>query len=239
MDFNNTFRIIRISIFGVTCFLAFIVLILGGLVVSWLNKDTNGDTELNVVDGPPSLAIATAILTLLSLPAMIALSMFRKGAFTSMIAVEIGWTWFLWIMWIAVGASSVDLFADSCDLYQFAFGQQGVNACNDNKGIIALAFLNWICLLFYKVFLTGLTFRQYLRGNTRVWVMDVTETDFASAGSTTTTQVVYDGKVNPTYGNQYPPGTPTPLGQPQVVYSQAGSFAQPQTQTGASPYPQV
>ena len=39
-----------------------------------------------------ALGIATSILTFLTLPVMLVLSMNRKGAVTSMIAIEVAWT---------------------------------------------------------------------------------------------------------------------------------------------------
>ena len=94
-----------------------------------------------------------------------------------------------------------------------------------------------------------------MRGHTRVWTQDVTDTDF-TALRVDNNQVVYDPKVSPAYVTQYPPqvGSPVPVVQqqnagsyPQQAYpqSQVGSpYAQPQgtmpqTGAGTSPYAQV
>jgi len=234
-------------VFGVTSLFAFIVVVLGGLVTNFTDSYLGGFFSF------AALGIATGILTLLTLPAMLAFSMFRKGAFTSMIAIEIAWTWILWILWIAVGGNSATglAFVGSCD----RFIPAAAAACSESSAIAAFGFLSWIMLLSYCSFLATLTFRQHMRGNTGIWTKDVTETDFTAAGPHTT-QIVFDNKAS-TYPNQYPPaGTPivpqqtagsytqagVPYQQPQAtgLYNQpqaAGSFHQ--AQTGTSPYPQV
>ena len=88
-----------------TSLFALIVIILSGLVTNFSDSFLGGFFNF------AALGIATGLLTLLTLPAMfvassiffsrdfltlneprLALSMVRKGAFTSMIALEIGWT---------------------------------------------------------------------------------------------------------------------------------------------------
>ncbi|KAF8816511.1 hypothetical protein BYT27DRAFT_7182087 [Phlegmacium glaucopus] len=256
-DFNHIMKLLRMGVFGVASLFAFIVIVLGGLVTSFTNSYSTGYYFTFA-----ALGIATGLLTLLTLPAMLALSLLRKGVVTSMVVVDIAWTWFLWIMWLAVGGSSSGIFLIGCG--QYSGGISGVQAaCSESTGITALGFLTWIMLLFYNVTLISLAFRQHMRGNTGVWTKDITEVDFM-AESANTTQVVYDNKVNPTFAPQYPPQmgspgsipqqpTPGSYTQPQAAYGQqaygqpqtspyaqpqaAGSFTQPQT--NSSPYPQV
>jgi hypothetical protein len=256
VELNSMFRLTRIVVFATTSFFAFIVIILGGLVTNYDNNLFDGFFVFSFA----ALGIATGVFTLLTLPVMLALSMFRKGLFTSMIAVEIAWTWILWILWIAVGGNSATGLAivGSCSQYV----PSAAAACNESSGIAALGFLSWIMLLGYCSFLATLTFRQHMRGNTGIWTKDVTETDFTAVGANTT-QIVFDNKSSSaTYPNQYPPaGTPiqqqtpgsytqaglpyqqgSPYPQPQApgLYNQpqaAGSFTQ-QSKAG-SPYPQV
>jgi len=250
VELNNTFRLARTAVFATTSLFALIVIILSGLVTNFSDGLLGGFFSF------AALGIATGVITLLTLPVMLALSMVRKGVFTSMIALEIGWTWFLWIMWIAVGGNSATglLFFGSCS--RFAGVEPGVQAaCNEASAIAAFGFLSWIMLLSYCAFLSTVTFRQHLRGNTGIWTKDVTETDFTAAGPNynNNPQIVYGNK--DVYANQYPPtgtpqaGVPYQAGSqyqsPQApgVYTQpqgaTGSFTHLQGQTGPSPYPQV
>jgi len=233
-----------------TSLFALIVIILGALVTNFSDKFLGGFFNY------AALGIAAGLLTLLSLPAMLAVSIVRKGAFTSMIAFEIGWIWFLWILWVSVGGNSAGsiAFIGSCGDYSI-FGTAVVAACNESTAITAFGFLSWVLLLFYNSFLATLTFRQHLRGNTGIWTKDVTDTDFMAVGPNNP-QIVFDNKVSPMYAPQYPPaGSPmvsqqtagsytqagTPYQSPQApgLYNQppdAGSFTQHQA---GSPYPQV
>ena len=97
----------HLSSVATTSFFALIVIILGALVTNFSDKFLDGFFNY------AALGIATGLLTLLTLPTMfvyrtisffffffwcctnllrLALSMVRKGAVTSMIAVEIAWT---------------------------------------------------------------------------------------------------------------------------------------------------
>jgi hypothetical protein len=122
VELNNTFRLVRTLVFGTLCgwlliegaqsffsvattsLFALIVIILAALVTSYTG---NFGGFYNFA----ALGIATGVLTLVTLPAMfvpffffslqvfltlhesrLCISRVRKGAFTSMIALEIGWT---------------------------------------------------------------------------------------------------------------------------------------------------
>jgi len=211
-------------VFGAATLFAVIAIVLAGLITNYT------DTFLGGFFSFAALAIATGLLTLLTLPTMLIISRIRKGAFTSMIAVEIGWIWFLWIMWLAVGASTAStgiLFIDRCGDYA-RFGSLVEAACNETSALTAFGFLSWIFLMFYHITLVTLTFRQHLRGYTGVWTSDVTETDFDATG-VNNTQVIYDSKASPTYPMQYPP-----VGSPGIQQPTTGSYMQPV----ASPYSQ-
>jgi len=215
-DLNRIFNTIRFVVFGVASLFSLIAIILGGVFTT----DTLSTSFA-------ALAIATGLLTILTLPVMLTLSVIRKGAFTSMIAVEIGWTSFLWVMWLAVGASSASVVL--FDIYGIFFTSPVQSA------ITAFGFLTWILLTFYTILLTTLTFRQQFRGNV-VWTGEVTETDFTAPGGNS--QVVYESKATPT--SQYPPtGTSVPVAQQQTPGSYNEQVASPYPPTGPTAYPQV
>jgi len=230
---NRIFNIIRLVVFGVASLFSLIVIILGGVFTNFT------DTKFRVFYSFAALAIATGLLTILTLPVMLTLSVIRKGAFTSMIAVEVGWTSFLWIMWLAVGASSASvsvagvILIGNCSL----FISSVQSACNEAAAITAFGFLTWILLTFYTVLLITLTFRQQFRGNV-VWTGEVTETDFTAPGGNS--QAVYESKATPTFASQYPPtDTSVPVAQQQTPGSYNGQFASPYPPTGPTAYPQV
>lgn len=212
------FRLVRVVVFRVAISFSVVVIVLAGLITNF------SDTFLGGFFNFAALGIATALLTLLTLPIMLILPRIRKGFFTSKIAVEIGWTWFLWIMWVAVGGSSASIsFVGSCSDY-FLFGSGAVAACSEIKALSAFGFITWIVLMFYNITLITLTLRQHFRGNTSVWKSDVTDTDFTATG-VNNAQVVFEPKVSPTYATQYPPDGMTPQ-------QTAGSY----DQSSASPY---
>jgi len=234
-DINSIFKLVRLVVFGVATLFAFIAIVLGGLLTHFSNMYLGGFYSF------AALGIAVGLLTILTIPVMLTLSIIRKGAFTSMIAIEIAWVWLLWILWLSVGGSAAG-FTIVEDCSNFAPVVRA--ACSEVSAMTAFGFLSWLNLLFYNVLLISLTFRQHLRGHTGIWTQDVTDTDFMAPGNTTT-QIVYDPKVNPGYAPQYPPA-----GTPQQSYAQpqmTSPYVQPQAtgsftnspQAGASLYPQV
>jgi len=66
---------------------SFTVLILAAVVINFTSNDYYGRYYTF-----GALGIATSSLTLLTLPVMLLYSANRKGAFTSMISVEVAWT---------------------------------------------------------------------------------------------------------------------------------------------------
>ena len=73
------------------------------------------------------------------------ISIGRKGAVTSMIVVELAWSWFLWIMWVAsAGNVASTVWIGSCDR------AKGIVAtiCAETKTIEALGFINWFLSMF-------------------------------------------------------------------------------------------
>ncbi|KAF8164825.1 hypothetical protein B0H34DRAFT_213820 [Crassisporium funariophilum] len=222
-DLNKTLALVRTVVFGVVSVFSLAAIILGGLITSFTSSYFFGGYFTFA-----ALGIATGLLTLLTLPVMLFLSMKRKGAITSMIAVEISWTWFLWIMWIAVGGSSAGtIWIGDCASYGSSrLYTSAEAACRETQALTAFGFLNWIMLFFYNITLFVFVIRQHMRGHTGIWTGYVTETDYASTGPNSTMHT--QDKVDPAFAPQYPP----------VTAQQTGVQGVPQTQT-TSPYPQV
>jgi magnesium-transporting ATPase (P-type) len=127
-DLNATLRLARTVVFSVASLFAFIVLALSASITNYTSSFYYGGYFTFA-----ALGIATAVLTLLTLPPMLLLSLKRQGAVTSMIAVEVGWTWFLWILWLAVGGNSAGFSWLGCS---FASGK-AESICQQTQAVTA------------------------------------------------------------------------------------------------------
>jgi len=136
--------LLRLVVFGATSLFAIIVLGLGADVVS---------LTVEGIFTFAAMGIAVAVLTLLTLPAMIIIDFLRRGAFTSMVLVELIWTLILWVLWLAAAGLAAEQL-------QFDFGVGNTcnfgnsidtAACNDFSAITAFGFLAWLSLLGYNI----------------------------------------------------------------------------------------
>jgi len=234
-DTNRTFTLVRTVVFGVATLFAFLELALGAAITNY--------TSTRFLGGYFSFAalgIATAILTFLTLPVMLFLSLNRKGAITSMVAIEVGWTWFLWIMWLSVGGSTASIFTiTNCNI---TFDNALESLCREVQAFTAFGFLTWIMLFAYNITLIVFVVRQQMRGNSGVWTGYILETDFAAAGPSSYSGGAseYKGNNNNNTGNfapQYPPAQVA--NQPGGYVTQQAMAPQHTAATTMSPYPQV
>ncbi|KAF7313476.1 hypothetical protein HMN09_00503500 [Mycena chlorophos] len=171
--------LIRLVALGVVTAFAVIVLGLCASVTSDSEKYFNGYFEF------AALGIATAILTMVTLPAMIALEMIQGGrAFSSMIAVELSWLFILWVLWLATAADATNaasiVFIADCGDYLSTITQ---SACRQVSGIQAFAYLNWLILMAYTIFVLVLTLIATSRKHTGVWTTSVGEAPFFQPGN--------------------------------------------------------
>ncbi|KAJ7702783.1 hypothetical protein B0H17DRAFT_853042, partial [Mycena rosella] len=124
-----------------------------------------------------ALAIATSVITMATVPAMIALEILRPGGVTSMIIFELGWLSFLWIMWLATGAqaASIDL-GDGVDVPDdptTITDDPTMGICRETSAIVALAFLNWFILMGYTTTILIMSLMAASRKQTAVWQSSV------------------------------------------------------------------
>jgi len=224
---KETFTLVRTCVFGVATLFALLELALGAAITSLTMVDDNGYFSFAALD------IATAILTMTTLPVMLLLSRYRNGAFTSMVGIEVGWTCFLWIMWLAVGAATAsDLPFINCN---FAFG-----LCPELQAMTAFGFLTWILLFAYNMTLFVLVFRQQLRGNGGVWTGYILETDFAAPGPSSSGYLLESKVDNYNMGNFIPQGPPVQAAiQPGGYITQPPVVPQHTAAPTMSSYPQV
>ncbi|PPQ83652.1 hypothetical protein CVT25_006258 [Psilocybe cyanescens] len=214
-NLTQTLGLVRTVVYVIATVFALLELALGAAITNW--------TETKFIFGGffsfAALAIATGILTFLTLPVMLLFSRNRKGAIVNMVIIEAGWTWFLWIMWISVGgsAAATDLItACNNDFFVNINSEFGLKTvCNETKALTAFGFLTWILLFAYNIFLLFLIIRQHLRGNPGVWTSYISEADFDHAGTYTGGGVV-EQKGSPGFVPQYPPQSPQ-AGIPQTT----------------------
>ncbi|RDB20527.1 hypothetical protein Hypma_012390 [Hypsizygus marmoreus] len=234
---------IRLAAFGTVTLFSFIVL----AVAAHLTDIST--TYFGGYYSSAALSIATAVLSLLSLPVFLVVDKLRRGAFTSMIAVELSWLTLLWILWLSSAAAATDAasrtFVASCSRY---FNSHTRTACKEFSVIQAFGFLNWLILLGYTSTLFAFTLIAANRGQKAVWTQSVKNTDFnaqAVTGTTTAPQFQTDKIQQQQFISPQSSGAPqqqaghSPVGASQYP-PQAGWAGQPQASGPAqSPYPQV
>ncbi|EGO05253.1 hypothetical protein SERLA73DRAFT_174315 [Serpula lacrymans var. lacrymans S7.3] len=160
-----------------------------------------------------ALAIATAVLTIVTIPVLFIMDVLRRGAFTSMIVVELVWLFVLWVLWLATGAD-----AASATSLTFPFGCNYFNPlenqiCHEFAAVEAFAFLNFILMFVYTVVILVFSIVAGSRGNS-VWTSSVKEANFHAPtnGATTTHPLTQYSGANATHSQPEAPsntvGTP-------------------------------
>ncbi|THU78715.1 hypothetical protein K435DRAFT_845706 [Dendrothele bispora CBS 962.96] len=170
--------ILRLVILVTTVVFALIVLgIDAHILAHFIAQLTAEDVHVPI---KPGLAIATAVLTLVTLPVMLILDAIRKGkAFTSKVIVELIWLGILWVLWVATAAHSVQAFneifgPEGCDNENISGDNEIMTFCREIQATAAFGFLNWIALFFYTVILLVFAIRASGRGSP-VWFSGVAE----------------------------------------------------------------
>ncbi|KAJ7024663.1 hypothetical protein C8F04DRAFT_1131010 [Mycena alexandri] len=185
--------LIRVVVLSTSILLALIDMALAAAVTSTSTQ------SFGVYFPYAALAIAAAILTFLTLPAMIALEISRPGGPTSMIIVEISWLFFLSLLWLATGADAADFnsvgFWFACGRPELQ-GSVDIGACHEISAIEAFAFLNWIILLAYIGTLLVMSLAAASRKHTGVWTSSVANAPFgAPAPAVNLTPMSHGGQV--------------------------------------------
>ncbi|KAL0953221.1 hypothetical protein HGRIS_004474 [Hohenbuehelia grisea] len=227
--------ITRWAVFGLVLLFALVVLGLDGHI-------TNLTTSRGSSFAFEGLGIATACFTLLTLPVMLVIGLLRTGAFSSMVAVEIGWLSILWVLWLATAALSIsevnNSFIGGCSAYLSFFR----TICNQLSAVAGLAFVNWLLLMAYTITLAVLAILSNGQGHPNVWTTDV-KTLFSDGTAGANAGVSGAEKGLPPQQQQavgqparYPPNTTHSPQVPPMQQPQAQPY--PQNQYTPSPYPQ-
>ncbi|KAH7886176.1 hypothetical protein F5I97DRAFT_1878095 [Phlebopus sp. FC_14] len=171
------FTLVRIIVLTLTMVFSVVVLGLAAHLI-WLTDLLIGSYFIFA-----ALAIAAAGLSLVTLPIMLIVDCVRRGAFTSMIVVELVWLFILWVLWVATAAEAVV----STNI-EFPVGciypeEPTINqACHEFQAIEAFSFLNFILLFVYQCSLLTLAIVAASRGN-QVWTSSVKDSNFSAPDS--------------------------------------------------------
>jgi len=167
--------VFRLIFFCLSNTFAVIVLSLGAHLTSITEGFLNFYFKFSV------LSIVTALLHLLSVPALLIIDRTRSGAFTSMVVVELGWLFVLWILWIATGADAANAnaltFNGNCNLY----AGDDATACNEMQAIEALGFINWLILFGYSVVVLVFAIKAASDGRP-AWTVSVKDINWSNGG---------------------------------------------------------
>jgi hypothetical protein len=224
VDAKKLLPLVRLGVFGGVCFLSLIVFALSAHIISYTSSVRDITYRSGFYFTFTALSLATAILTLLSLPALYVISIKRRGAFTSYVAVEVAWCWFLWIMWVASAGNTVGFGVNFCS----------GGLCSEAQVIEAFSFLNWLAVMGYTVTLLAFAIMLHMRGHTNVWQSEVSTFDWNAPNVKVPGQQPYLG------GGAVPekvvPGGIAP--QQHVVYPQQGQYPPQNVHVGGLASPQ-
>jgi hypothetical protein len=188
---NSLFQLLHFAVLGVLLFTSIILL---GVSASLVNASGGFFPGAN-------FALATSILTLISLGPILVIDFLRAGAVTSFIFVELIWAGFLGILWLAVASDWGSFFgAINCDAF---FVGVDSSICHQEQTVEAFAWINWLICWGWMGVVLVLSIISHSRGNNRVWFSPVGEGNFMGKGSGPATQYPQTYQTQPQAG--YPP----------------------------------
>ncbi|KAF5382225.1 hypothetical protein D9615_004267 [Tricholomella constricta] len=199
MTFISVFRIVALSL---SLFCGLVVL---GLTAHW----TQGTLAGRLLYDFEIVALIAGAFTALVLPMMLVLGLIRRGAFTSMIVVELSALTVLWVLYLVVGALTAQW---SNIFYPFGCSDllRGAGWCREFFAIEGFSFIAWITLFLYTLTLLVYSLISQSRGN-NVWRSAVSETTFFTPPSQAFPQAapifVSPAVYVPAPVQQYPPGS--------------------------------
>jgi len=220
-------HIVRIVVLSLTLLFAIVTL---GLAAHFT---ATTDTYFGLTFNFAALAIASAVLTLVTLPVMLIVDLMRTGAFTSMVVTELVWLFVLWALWLSTGADTAWFnsltFANSCSGYNSV----STTACNEVQAIEAFGFLNWIMLMGYSITILVAAIMASSRGHPNPWTSSVRHGNLfapAAAGPGGAAPSMA-GSGQPNYNNGAPPPNMQqhqypPPGTPSQGYAPSGTPSQ-------------
>ncbi|RDX47605.1 hypothetical protein OH76DRAFT_721542 [Lentinus brumalis] len=228
-------QIVRLSVLGFAIFCGIVVASLSAHLIAYVEENFGGYYAF------AALGVATGGLTMLSLPVILIIDLLRKGAFTSLVVVELSWLGILWVLWLATAALTVDSTSAVFSTCDFILNQ----LCHETQAIEAFSFLAWIALLAYTILLLIVALVNASRG-APMWKSTVAASGGIAPAPAATAgagqQVQHQQQQQPLMTT---PMTPPPAGQqpmqqyqPQPIYGgQPHTGAYPQQQQQPAPTP--
>ncbi|KAF4596039.1 MARVEL domain-containing protein [Pleurotus pulmonarius] len=115
------------------------------------------------------LSLATAALTVLTLPIMLLSDLIARRAYFSRVNWDLSWLFVLWALWLSSAAlashNRLDRYSGSCRFLSFS----GPTICRELRAIEGISYASWILLMLYTfaVFISAVT--SHSRGHRGVW----------------------------------------------------------------------
>jgi hypothetical protein len=207
----HVFSIVRLVAFGVV--LAFSLIVLG-IAANFVAQSSgySGYTGYGFGSTAPGFSVATPVLTFVILIPVIIIDFLRKGAMTSLAAVELGFTGFLWVLWLACASNSTAALGGASlgdcgyTYLGFSLGSAPEAYCHQYQALLAFSWLNWLILVFYWIALLSFAILAQSRGNKNAFMQPTAElaVSVPYGGNATGEPKVPPVQGYPT-GNTYPP----------------------------------
>jgi len=160
--------LIRQGVLGLTTVFSIIELAVSANLISQF-------LYIGVTNDPASaLGLAVAVISAVTLPVMLVADIIRRGAFTSMIVVEITWLFILCILWVASAGTTTSRFNLYFPVGCISIYSIDIEICHEVQAIAAFAFLNFIIFLVYASALCVMAVIAATRGQS-VWLSSVRE----------------------------------------------------------------
>jgi len=172
----NLPALVRIPVFGALLVFSLIVLGVDAHLISQASFTILG-VHYSLAPSWLKLGVAVAVITIVSLVAILVMDLLRKGAVTSFISVELGWLGVLWVLWLATAADT----ANGVQCSGVIDGFDG-SICGQAQAAEAFSFLAWLLLMAYWILLLVFAIIAATQGQPGIWMVNVADADF-SAGS--------------------------------------------------------
>ncbi|KAF8627567.1 hypothetical protein AX15_004359 [Amanita polypyramis BW_CC] len=216
--------VIRLALLAVVTLFSIVVL---GLAAHSINVTAAAIGSYFTFD---ALGVATAVLSIVTLLALIILSLLRKGALPNYILVESAWFSLLWVLWLATAADTANatIFVSAGCNYKFEVLGKTID-CQEFPALQAFAWLNWIFLMGYVALTVVLAIIQQTRGNS-VWFKSVNEVDLFAPPAARQAPMMESGMMPPQQQQMYSSQQHVPQQMPpqQMSYAPSTDYGTPQ-----------
>ncbi|KZT59166.1 hypothetical protein CALCODRAFT_406061, partial [Calocera cornea HHB12733] len=119
------------------------------------------------------LAIASSVLTLVTVIPVLVIDHFRSGTFVAWTGFELAWLFILWILWVATAGNAAS-WASWCGTTYSYFGYDyyvglAEGYCHELQALAAFSFLNFFMMLGLFIYILVMAIRAHQGGYTGIW----------------------------------------------------------------------